>query len=137
MRSNTGCNSLVVAGPDAICTAALCLCFAAVGAGHAARKRLACHLHPSHKPHDHAMPFADNLAARDSEHALVMGHRLRRTAQRLTGLPDRRIGLSLFANEATVNSLIWRGGAGSQPWKVGGWVLLLGKAALPQTTGTC
>lgn len=83
------------------------------------------------------MPFADNLAARDSEHALVMGHRLRRTAQRLTGLPDRRIGLSLFANEATVNSLIWRGGAGSQPWKVGGWVLLLGKAALPQTTGTC
>lgn len=66
-----------------------------------------------------------------------MGHRLRRTAQRLTGLPDRRIGLSLFANEATVNGLIWRGGAGSQPWKVGGWVLLLGKAALPQTIGTC
>lgn len=62
-----------------------------------------------------------------------MGHRLRRTAQRLTGLPDRRIGLSLFANEATVNGLIWRGGAGSQPWKVGGWVLPLGKAALPKT----
>lgn len=47
-----------------------------------------------------------------------MGHRLRRTAQRLTGLPDRRIGLSLFANEATVQALIRRGGAGSQPWKV-------------------
>lgn len=48
-----------------------------------------------------------------------MGHRLRKTAQRLTGLPDKRIGLSLFANEATVHSLIQRGGVGSQPWQVG------------------
>ncbi|KAI7845315.1 hypothetical protein COHA_001157 [Chlorella ohadii] len=59
----------------------------------------------------------DNLAARDSEHALVMGHRLRQTAQRLTGLPDRRIDLSIFANQATIQGLIYRSGEDSQPWK--------------------
>ncbi|PRW45553.1 3-isopropylmalate dehydratase large subunit [Chlorella sorokiniana] len=46
-----------------------------------------------------------------------MGHRLRRTAQRLTGLPEQRVELSLFANKATVQAVVSRGGAGSQPWR--------------------
>ncbi len=58
-----------------------------------------------------------------------MGHRLRQTAQRLTCLPDRRIDLSIFANQATIQGLIYRSGEDSQPWKVCGCLQYLCCAA--------
>ncbi len=68
---------------------------------------------PFQAPAPSSPTAADNIQARNAEHALVMGHRLKAAVQRVTGLQPY---LSAFANEYTVNCL--RKTSSSESWEV-------------------
>jgi hypothetical protein len=55
----------------------------------------------------------DNISAKDPQHALVVGHRLKQVAERVSGAPP---ALTAFANERTVERLCARDS--SESWQV-------------------
>lgn len=61
-------------------------------------------------------PQADNINCRDSEHALVIGARLKRAVQRLAGLPAADLSLTVFGNEHTIARVVERSGCGGASW---------------------